>query len=265
MPFATNSDDGTRIYFEHDGGSGTPVVLYGGFLDSVVDVRESHLARAIPAGEFRRIHVDHRGLGRSDRPRGAAAYGMEDRAMDAVAVLGALGIDRAHFVGRSWGGRLVFGIAEHAAERVRSIVAIGQQPYAWRDSLLTRAVSAGVEAARTEGTVATVDALARYWGVQFPPAMRDRWLQNDPIAIADSWEAVLGEGDVSTDLRAWSVRFLICLGSGDTDFLDGARRAAAEIPGARLVELAGSDHYQAHVSDDAVLVAAVLETLRGVG
>src|SRR5215207_7869917 len=59
MPHATNRLDGSRTYFEDDGGQGAPVVLHGGFLDSVVDVRESSLARALPAGEFRMIYVDH--------------------------------------------------------------------------------------------------------------------------------------------------------------------------------------------------------------
>ena len=47
-----------------------------------------------------------------------------------VAVLDELGIERAHFIGNSWGGRLGFGIGEHAPERVLSLVIGGQQPYA---------------------------------------------------------------------------------------------------------------------------------------
>jgi hypothetical protein len=35
-----------------------------------------------------------------------------------------------HFAGASYGGRLCFGIGEHAADRVLSLVAGGQQPYA---------------------------------------------------------------------------------------------------------------------------------------
>ena len=58
---------------------GAPVVLYGGFLDGVADVRESNLARSLPAGEFRMIYVDHRGLGRSDKPHEPGAYAMRRR------------------------------------------------------------------------------------------------------------------------------------------------------------------------------------------
>lgn len=264
MAYASNPVDGTRIHFEDDGAGGAdgiPVVLCGGILDSVADQRESALARGLAEVEYRRIFVDHRGLGGSDKPHDTAAYAMVRRVGDAVAVLDKLSIERAHFIGLSWGGRLVFGIAEHAPDRVASIVSIGQQPYAWPDSPITRAVSEGLEAGRTAGAAGLVEALERFWGVTFPPATRDRWLRNDVEAIAAAWPTVINEGPISKDLRRWRVPCLICIGAGDADFIDGARRAAAEIPGARFVALAG-DHYQAHVSADEVLLDAVLETLR---
>ena len=92
----------------------------------------SPIARALRElrEEFRIIYVDHRGHGRSDKPHDAKSYAMPLRVADAVAVLDGLGIERAHFVGISWGGRLCFGIGANAPERVRSLVIFGQQPYA---------------------------------------------------------------------------------------------------------------------------------------
>ena len=78
----TNRLDGASIYFEDDGGQGVPVVLHGGFLDGVADVRESSLARSLPAAEFRMIYVDHRGLGDSDKPHDPGAYAMRLRVAD---------------------------------------------------------------------------------------------------------------------------------------------------------------------------------------
>ena len=46
MPYARNALDGSRVYFEDDGGDGAAVVLHGGLLDSVDLVRASHIARA---------------------------------------------------------------------------------------------------------------------------------------------------------------------------------------------------------------------------
>jgi pimeloyl-ACP methyl ester carboxylesterase len=101
MPHASNPVDGLKVYFEDDGG-GVPVVFHGGLLDEVADVRESGIAQGLPAGEFRPIYVDHRGLGRSDKPHDPAAYAMPLRVADATAVLDQLGIERPlrrHVVG----------------------------------------------------------------------------------------------------------------------------------------------------------------------
>jgi len=265
MPYATNVLDAGRVYFEEDGGDGAAVVLHGGLLDSVDDVRDSDIAQALPADEFRLIYVDHGGLGRSDKPHDVEAYAMTLRVADGVGVLDELGIERAHFIGTSWGGRLGFGIGEHAPNRVLSLVIGGQQPYSWPDSPLTRVVSAGLIAAQREGMEALVQAFEAFWGVQFPHAQRARWLDNDPAAIEAAWSAALAEGAISDDLRAWQVRCLIFMGAGDADFLDQARRAADEIPKGELILLGGADHYAAHTSQDEVVLDAVLRTLRGSG
>jgi pimeloyl-ACP methyl ester carboxylesterase len=265
MPFAVNALDGTRVYFEDDGGDGAPVVLHGGLLDSVVDVRESDIAQALPAGEFRLIYADHRGLGRSDKPHDPAAYAMPLRVADAVAVLDQLGIERAHFIGMSWGGRLGFGIGQHAPERVLSLVVGGQQPYAWPDSPLTRIVTDALAAPQTENTDALVQAFEAFWGVRFPEPQRTRWLSNDRAALEAAVNAALAEGAITDDLRAWQVRCLIFMGAGDADFLDQARRAADEIPKAELLLLEEADHYAAHMSQDELVLDAVLRTLRGEG
>jgi pimeloyl-ACP methyl ester carboxylesterase len=261
MPYATNPVDATRIYFEDTGGSGIPVVLHGGLLDCVDDVRESAIARGLPSSEFRAVYVDHRGLGRSDKPHDPAAYAMPVRARDPAAVLDELGIDRAHFVGMSWGGRLGFGIGAHTPDRVRALVCSGQQPYAWPDSPLTRAVTRGLDDSRHDA-LALVEAFERFWQVRFPEAQRARWIDNDPRALQAMWTHVLAEGPVASDLTDWTVPCLIVMGSGDVDFLDQARRAAAEIPRAELLLLDEADHYAAHVSADDALIEAVLRTCR---
>jgi pimeloyl-ACP methyl ester carboxylesterase len=262
MPHATNALDGRRIYFEDDGGGGAPVVLHGGFLDPLDEVRESSIAGALPADEFRLVYVDHRGIGRSDKPHDPAAYAMPVRAADAVAVLDELGIERAHFIGTSWGGRLGFGIGEHAPERVLSLVIGGQQPYRWPDSPITRVVTDGLAAARTQGIEALIEALEAFWGVRFPEPRRTRWLANDPAALDAAWRAALAEGPISANLGAWRVPCLIFIGEGDADFLEDARRAADEIPRAEFISLAGVDHYGAHVDQQQHLIDAVLRPLR---
>jgi pimeloyl-ACP methyl ester carboxylesterase len=262
MPHSRNRLDGHHVYFEAEGGDGTPVVVHGGFLDSIADVRESSIAQALPAEEFRRIYVDHRGLGLSDKPHDPAAYRMPVRVADAVGVLDELSVERAHFIGTSWGGRLGFGIGEYAPERVLSLVIGGQQPYEWPDSPVTRAVTEGLVAARTKGTEGVIEALEAFWDVRFPDDRRARWVANDAAALEAAWSTALSEGPISGDLGAWQVPCLIFLGATDADFLEQAQRAAEEIPAAEFLALGNADHYAAHISQDELLLNAVLRILR---
>lgn len=185
MSYARNAVDGSRVYFEDDGGDGAAVVLHGGLLDSTASVRGSHIARALPNDEFRLVYVDHRGVGRSDKPHEVDAYAMPLRVADAIAALDELGIERAHFIGNSWGGRLGFGIGEHAPNRVLSLVMGGQQPYAIDlEGPLASAVTRSLAASRSEGSLHPfVDALETLSNVRFPDDLRAQWLDNDPVAI----------------------------------------------------------------------------------
>lgn len=157
------------MYFEDEGADGAPVILHDGFADSVQDLREWALVDAIASEGFRVILADHRGHGRSDKPHDPAAYAMLLRVADAVAILDRLGIERAHFVGRSWGGRLCFGIGEYAPGRVRSLVIGGTQPYGWPESPISRTVGQALAAAREQvSSEPLVRAFEALWDIEFP-------------------------------------------------------------------------------------------------
>jgi 3-oxoadipate enol-lactonase len=77
--------------------------------------------RTIPVlSEFRVIAFDNRGVGRSDRPPGP--YTVTQMADDAVSVLDAAGVDRAHVYGISLGGMIAQEVALRHPERVRALV-----------------------------------------------------------------------------------------------------------------------------------------------
>jgi pimeloyl-ACP methyl ester carboxylesterase len=244
MPFATNARDQSEVYFEDDGGGGVPLVILGGFLDPVELVRRAPIAVALRdlADEFRLIFIDHRGHGRSAKPHDVQAYAMPLRVADVLAVLDALDIERAHFVGISWGGRLCFGIGELASERVLSLVIMGQQPYAMNpDGPLARVVMtalADADEGAMEALVASFEAIAG----RYPEAVRAIYLACDPAALRAASTAAISEGAVSEDLRAWDVPCLICVAAQDVDFFEQARRAADEIPQAEFVSIQDEDH-----------------------
>lgn len=61
-----------------------------------------------------------RGIGRSEQPEGA--WSMQDYALDALAVLDALGWQEAHIIGESFGGMTALHVAAMAPQRLRSLV-----------------------------------------------------------------------------------------------------------------------------------------------
>lgn len=265
VPYARNALDASRVYFEDDGGEGTPVVFLGGFLDTVDLVRGSPIAQALHElpEKFRLVFVDHRGHGRSDKPHDAEAYAMPLRVADVVAVLDELGIERAHFIGVSWGGRLTFGIGEHASERTRSLVIVGQQPYAIDpDGPLTRVVGEALAASREQGIEALVRAFEAIAG-RYPESVRAVYLASDAAAMRAAWSAAMAEGSITENLGAWEVRCLICVAADDVDFIDQARRAADEIPNAEFLSIEGTDHLGMDTARVDPVLPAVLRTLRG--
>jgi pimeloyl-ACP methyl ester carboxylesterase len=265
MTFATNALDGARVYFEDDGGTGSPVVVLGGLLDPVELVRDAPVARALEelADEFRLVFVDHRGHGRSDKPHDPEAYAMPLRVADVVAVLDELEIDRAHAVGISWGGRLCFGLGEHAPERLRSLVVIGQQPYAIDPSgPIARVVAEGLAASEERGIEALVLAFEAVAG-RYPDDVRAVYLACDAAAMRAARGAAMSEGPVSEDLMVWRTRCLICVADGDVDYFEQAQRAAQEIPNAEFVAIEGTDHLGVDTAQIDPVLPAVLRTLRG--
>ena len=262
MPYATNPIDGEQAYFEDDGGSGRPIVVLGGFLDPIELVRRAPLVRGLSDTDARFVFVDHRGHGASGKPHEPEAYAMPLRVADVVAVLDAVRIDRAHILGLSWGGRIALGIGEHAPERARSLVVVGQQPYAMDpDGPLARVVSGvlgGSGPATMEPLIASFEAIAG----PYPPDVRALYLAGDAAAMRAASTAVMTEGAVSDRLGTWRLPVLFCMAAGDADFLDQAKRAAGEIPDAELVVVEDTDHLGMDTADARPAVDAVLRTLQ---
>jgi pimeloyl-ACP methyl ester carboxylesterase len=260
MPYATNPIDQVRTFFEDRGGSGPPVLVYPGFTDPLEYAKTSPLAQALEE-DFRLIFADHRGQGRSEKPHDVRSYALTTRVRDATAILDALGIERAHYLGFSWGARLGFAIGEQAPERVLSLVLCGNQPYAWpTESPMLKAVSDAVAAGKERGMLALVETWESSIGERFPEPGRTWILDNDPLALDAEFRSAFLEGPISQDLSRWSVPCLIYAGEGD-EMHENAARAAAEIPGAVFVSLPGHTHFSAErVADQ--LLPQVLELFR---
>ena len=105
-------------------GAGEPAIL---LLTSWAIVHARQWKAQVPylARHFQVITVEGRGNGRADRPGTAEAYCDREYVDDAIAVLDAIGVDRAVVVGLSVGGRHALQLAAWYPERAAGVVAIG--------------------------------------------------------------------------------------------------------------------------------------------
>lgn len=111
--------DGVQVWAEESGDPhGTVLLLVMGANASSATWPPSLLEGL--GRHHRVIRYDHRDTGRSTTSTGAPTYAVRDLADDALAVLDAYGVDRAHVVGMSMGGVLVQLLLLDAPERLRS-------------------------------------------------------------------------------------------------------------------------------------------------
>jgi pimeloyl-ACP methyl ester carboxylesterase len=122
--------DGIRLsYAVHGSGPATVVLLPSWSIvrSRLWKAQVPHLAR-----HHRVVTFDGRGSGGSDRPVGAAAYANAEYAADTVAVMDAVGVDRAVLVGLSSGAAWAAQVAAEHPDRVQGVVAIGPPCASWQ-------------------------------------------------------------------------------------------------------------------------------------
>jgi 3-oxoadipate enol-lactonase len=117
MPFI--ACNGVCLYYELRGPEGAPVlVLNNGIL---MDAATSwSLQTEAFSAQYRVLQYDCRGQGQSDHPD--HSYSMEQHADDLAALLSALGIERAHILGISYGGEVAQAFALAHQRRVESLI-----------------------------------------------------------------------------------------------------------------------------------------------
>lgn len=245
MRYVTASDDVTIAYDRFGRRDGEPVLLVMGL---GADSRGWALQRLAFGRRFHCFAPDNRGVGRSDRPPGP--YDLAQMAEDAVAVLDAEGVERAHVVGASMGGVIAQIIAVLHPERVGSLTlaCTGCRHHEWRRELLAgwaETVRArGMGALGGEGLTWLVGPrLQRRFGVWINLLARVV-LQADPESFAAQVDAILAAPDALRDeLHRIDAPTLVITGSQDLLTPIGDAEELAElIPGSRLVEVRGAAH-----------------------
>src|SRR6266545_4900760 len=122
--------NGIDICYEETGSSEDPVILLvNGFTSQLISWTVGFVDELAERG-FRVVTFDNRDVGFTTKTEGelpsdgTPAYTLRDMAADGMALLTAIGVDRAHVAGASMGGMIVQRMAIDHPDRVRSMTSI---------------------------------------------------------------------------------------------------------------------------------------------
>ena len=243
MPYANNQ--GVRIHY-HVEGDGPPLVMQHGFTSSIQNWYLNGYVEPLQK-DYRLILIDARGHGASGKPHDPKDYELSLRVRDVTTVLDDLGIDKAHFLGFSMGGRIGFGIAIHAPQRFHSLIIGGMSPSGSGGNALP--------ANRVELFQQGMEAYVAHQEAQsgpMDPGRRALMLANDPQALIAATNAPRGTGDMEDVLPTMTMPCLLYVGEAD-GFYEGAKACMQHLPNATFVSFPGLDHGQTSRAGDLVI------------
>lgn len=252
MPYANNQ--GIRIHY-HVEGDGPPLVMQHGFTSNIQNWYLNGYVEPLQK-DYRLILIDARGHGASDKPHDLKDYELSLRVRDVTTVMDDLGIDKAHFLGYSMGGRIGFGIAKFAAQRFRSLIIGGMSPSGSGGN----ALPADRVALFQQGMEAYV-AHQEAQGGPMDPERKTLMLANDPQALIAATNAPRGTDDMANVLPTMTMPCLLYVGDAD-GFHAGAKECIQHLPNATFVSFPGLDHGQTSRAGHLV-VPHVTEFLKG--
>ena len=112
--------DGVRIWFEVHGSGETTILLIPGW---ALPLRAWKAQIPYLSRHFRVIAYDPRGTGRSDRPQGTDAYGLDEHVADVLAVMDAAGATTVVVFGKSRGAQTALTLAADHPDRIDAVIA----------------------------------------------------------------------------------------------------------------------------------------------
>jgi len=249
MPIADAGE--VRLNYELDGPADAPLVILSGSLGTDLEMWADQVDAL--ATSFRLLRYDMRGHGGSEVP--PERYSMEVLGRDVLALMDALGIERAAFCGLSIGGMIGQWLGANAGERLDRLVLCNTAahlppPEAWNGR---------IETVRSQGMVAVADAvIARWFTAPFADANPDmvdhvkRMLLDTPVEGYAACCAAVRDMDMRESLSRIDTPSLVIAGSEDqatppelsrliADKIDRARMI--ELPAAHLSNIEAADRF----------------------
>ena len=186
-----------------------------------------------------------------------APYKLDDMASDAVGLLDALGVRRAHIVGLSMGGMIAQVVAARYPDRMLSLTSImassgrrrAMQPRAdAKRALLSRPADPTDPASIVEHLVGVFGIIGSPGYPTDPKALREqvsRVVRRSyyPAGVTRQLVAIIASGDRRKLLRKITAPTLVIHGAADPLVpVEGGRDTARHIAGARLMVIDGMGH-----------------------
>lgn len=246
--------DGTKLHVE-EAGSGTPVVFvheYAGDHRSW-EPQMRHFSR-----QHRCVTYSQRGYPPSDVPADPARYSQEIARDDVIAVMDALGIERAHVVGHSMGAYTALHVGISYPRRCLSVTAAGCGWGSTPDPAKRAEMSA--MAAET-GKMFAAEGIARAAAKYADAPMRQAFKHKDPRGWTEFARMLAehsAEGhahtmlnlqlrrptlwDMEAALKGFSVPLLVIVGDEDDLCLDGSVFLKRTAPTAALLVVPRAGH-----------------------
>jgi pimeloyl-ACP methyl ester carboxylesterase len=281
MPTATTTAartataNGISIAYEDYGDPAAPAILLVMGLGAQLTLWPMELVEALVARGFRVIRHDNRDIGLSEKMDAApvpnvkrmiirslfglsnqSPYTLGDMADDAVGLLDALGIERAHIVGASMGGMIAQHIAFSHPGRVLGLTSImSTTGNRWLPRATREAMAVMLDRPTTndpETLIAHSKRIARTIGsTQYPhdetrldTHARANFARNHyPVGVVRQTAAIVADGDRRKRLRGVTAPTLVIHGDADPLVrVQGGVDTAKAISGARLEIIPGMGH-----------------------
>jgi 3-oxoadipate enol-lactonase len=235
--------NGININYQIDGPENAPWVVFSNSLATSTAMWDEQAAAL--KNSFRVLRYDQRGHGGTDAPAGR--YPFDTLLADAMALLDALSIKKAHFAGLSMGGATALGLAERHPDRFDRIIVCDspcqstpQSSQQWEERIVI---------AQNQGIEPLVEPTIGRW---FPPETVAKnpphldkvraMIRGTPVNGFIGCAAALAAHDYAAAVTTVKSPVLFMVGEKDGATPGAMRKLNEKLSGSRFVELSGAGH-----------------------
>jgi 3-oxoadipate enol-lactonase len=235
--------NGISINYRIDGPDRAPWLIFSNSLATSLAMWDEQAAAL--KDSFRVLRYDQRGHGESDAPAGR--YAFDTLLDDALALIDALGVQKANFAGLSMGGATALGLAERHPERFERIIVADspcqstpQSSQQWEERITV---------AQKQGIEALVEPTVARW---FPPETVAKnpphldkvraMIRATPVNGFIGCAAALAVHDYASAVATVKCPTLFIVGEKDGATPAAMAKLSDRLPGSRFVALPGAGH-----------------------